>query len=1594
MNERSKPFRWVIAATVVCSLGGAAWAQAPVPAPLPAPGAGGQLIAPAGTGATDDAPPAGGPTLDTNGDVDALMSKARQFAESENHRNTLLLLNHIVEKYPDVLTEAGEGLYVPAKTAVERMIRELPAEALAMYRLDADGVLRGKLGGEPAGCRDEKALEDVAEHLFLADGGDQAAYMLACIRIDEGRWFDARRLLLHIEQDYPEPKVDAAGLQRRLAYAAIRCEDWTTARQAMAKLSGMGAEAKWLADALAAGEKAGAEKATAGAHDGADDLLMDAGVGEGAKWVALWRQDTPVRVSAESAEVMVMQGRSVQTAGQLRKQWVSRHWLPTSQAVVSGERVYYKLGEMLRCVEGATGRVLWSSEPDEGNSVRMFGGFNFGNTDWPSSPTERLFFVERIGRMLSVADGTVYQIVGDRPASGPGLGQMVMVVNGQAVQRGIGNALVAMDGGTGAMKWRVTLASRVDAKTAAQAQLPTTRFLTTPVGFETGGAAGGRGLLMVYADEDELRMAALSAADGSVLWNRYLCSTSNGYAPPGAPVAIAVRDGMAYVAGGHGVVFAVDARDGAIVWASSYRRDMPDQTAGNAPFGRTDVGWLRDPNWQDNVIELTGERLVVAAADAEGVQVFDRRTGRWMKDQTFADKEQDAANGNLNYVVGRRGERLYLGGTKTLACFDVNDGRLLWRTYLEDASGRAALGDGAIFASSGGGIVRIDPISGKWVSRAEIAGVGKGGERPIGNLFSDGRTLVSVGMEEASVLADAGKAMAWLGRGIDGGRNELLLTRAGLRAQMDQRQEAMADLRLAHQRIVDEALKRQAGDTLLGMLLAEAKREPAKALGMIDEATALAGEPRQRTRVTLAKADWLAGQGDVAGAIALDWPVIGGKAELTAIDAEDADWQVDPAVVASRRIGQWAAEHPQEAAEPLAAITDAALAQTNTMSDAGERINALYQLAITVPTLPAGMQAMRDATAQLQQGETRQFARAELLLKQMAETGDAAVEMEAKALLAKMYEQRHWPAEEDAAANAAPLTLPEAQLQLLWRNPMPETQVLSLGNGDELDDDAFLASHVVMYVPSWRRLICRDAQSGEATWSAQLPANVNQMLAQNGLVRQFTGMRQRHVLVLTFGESMQAIDLVDGAVLWAINRGRAQPKENSARVRFNRGGFFQPGQPSRDLLRRMDMGRGVVLSLDMIEQQPTVSAIDLFTGRTLWQRTSEEHLLTGVAMAGGQAVVVMDQGQTLWVCDPATGRTIRTITTPITNANMQSVWLDDGLLYQTDTGKLAYQSVSDGDQHWEIGGEGRQRYPQRINRLNDQLALVMWSGGQSDLIEMPGGKVKWSMEASAMGNNIFDSAISPDGQRLLVLGLDNNNNRNRRFVARFVNVADGRPLCGIPMGRSMNQMRISARAMASAGPVVPYLDMEDNEGTRALRFYRAADGKLLDMTIHGENLDNLFGEFIQPPIVRNHTLIVTTRGATYAFGIKPGEKGEPVGVIETPVSDAGDDGTETTTVNGMTIRVRDGKVELQNPGGGTIRAGDININQNGQRIEVKTVNGKTEVRVNGKLIEPDKKPDDKNPPAPETNPAPIPAPAPPPPAPAPQNPAPQPAPKP
>src|SRR5438477_397859 len=94
----------------------------------------------------------------------------------------------------------------------------MKADGLTTYRLSADGEAQAVLDAAAPGQRD-RALEAVVRRFFLSSYGDQAAYELGCLSMDRGDWAAARRLLLKVTQQYPDPKVDRGRALSRLAVA-------------------------------------------------------------------------------------------------------------------------------------------------------------------------------------------------------------------------------------------------------------------------------------------------------------------------------------------------------------------------------------------------------------------------------------------------------------------------------------------------------------------------------------------------------------------------------------------------------------------------------------------------------------------------------------------------------------------------------------------------------------------------------------------------------------------------------------------------------------------------------------------------------------------------------------------------------------------------------------------------------------------------------------------------------------------------------------------------------------------------------------------------------------------------------------------------------------------------------------------------------------------------------------------------------------------------------------------------------------------------------------------------------------------------------
>ncbi|NBB83309.1 MAG: hypothetical protein GVY28_07875, partial [Alphaproteobacteria bacterium] len=146
-----------------------------------------------------DPPPAGGVTIRTSAEADSLLAKADTYLDNTQWRDGLLYLQAVADRFGSTLTHVGDGLYIPARLAVERRLRRLADESggrgLRAYRLAVDGAARGLLGDKALGSWNESALREVARRYFISSRGDDAAYALACLMIDRGRWQSARRWL-------------------------------------------------------------------------------------------------------------------------------------------------------------------------------------------------------------------------------------------------------------------------------------------------------------------------------------------------------------------------------------------------------------------------------------------------------------------------------------------------------------------------------------------------------------------------------------------------------------------------------------------------------------------------------------------------------------------------------------------------------------------------------------------------------------------------------------------------------------------------------------------------------------------------------------------------------------------------------------------------------------------------------------------------------------------------------------------------------------------------------------------------------------------------------------------------------------------------------------------------------------------------------------------------------------------------------------------------------------------------------------------------------------------------------------------------------
>jgi hypothetical protein len=429
--------------------------------------------------------PPSGAMLETSADADSLLSRAREYIDADQYREALLLLQHVTDNFGNLLTTADGLLYVPARQMVEQTLRDLPADGLDEYRLTADGEARGLLKGKPAErVRDVQVLRQVAERYFISSVGDDAAMALAGHLLDQGKHHAARRWLVKVAQDHPDPSVDPAVLQTRLLAASVGMGDTRGASRALNNLQAMPSiEADRLAMLKQYVESVDPQRNEATqdwpmAYGGPTrnhvmPAMGDAGLHFRDRpspvidldlWVVAWSDRMRIdRNTLTSAETGYYGAQYPTTRPMLIKRWIERGWQPTGRATISDGIAVYKIGETITAIDTRTGTQLWRQTGEgrvpQPSHLNRYYHQQRAATPYPVGLEEMVLFGDRVGRAMSIIDGVVYHVTDSSPVIGL-RNRRVRIINGQRVTSNGGSALQAIELKTGKVLWEAEIASR------------------------------------------------------------------------------------------------------------------------------------------------------------------------------------------------------------------------------------------------------------------------------------------------------------------------------------------------------------------------------------------------------------------------------------------------------------------------------------------------------------------------------------------------------------------------------------------------------------------------------------------------------------------------------------------------------------------------------------------------------------------------------------------------------------------------------------------------------------------------------------------------------------------------------------------------------------------------------------------------------------------------------------------------------------------------------------------------------------------------------------------------------------------------------
>ena len=744
---------------------------------------------------------AGGATLKTDPNLEILLEKANRRREDGNYRAATQMWQAVLERSGDALFSADEVIYLSLVNRVERIIATLPEEGLAIYRITADAEAKEILAsaGDP---NDLAALNQVVRRFFVSSVGDDAAFRLGCIYLDNYDFPGALRMFDKIVRYYPDPSVPLNEVHARIALCHSFMGNTEQANVSIATAKEVdGSEFSSAIESIET--SVGNISVDSSAADVSNEWAMQGGnlkrngamaalpkSAYSSDQEAVWQFYVPPRDSrygsvADTIGVVLTGDESHgKTAKNTRniiekkliESWTKNSWRPAGHLLFDQDRIYFKAPADIvawdrkkiedhirdkseKDVTGIDDFVAWRSvwrnafQIDESSMMlqtirRSWGAFNRrrgsskADFPYPNSFAEVQLFGDTIYQEMSFHDGILYAIEGKRfdDRNREALRSVQPQWNA-SVRRTRVNYLTAYDQKTGSMLWSVPQ-PETKKKNAETEEVDVEDFDEVTLkgaGFMAAPIGFGE---LVIAPVNMGGAIHLFAFDrqGNTVWNAFLCDEPESGSVPWSPINLTLDGSDLFVNCGMGVIFVIDPTSGMVRFAKRYKREGEKDE-----FTRRN-NWTNErlefDGWSSDVIVPYGNQLICFCSDTKTIRAFDRNSGKVLWGSTMKPDGHQ-----VDYIIGAYNDILYLGGKSTIIAIDLKgEGMLAWGSDdLFDGKtshGRGMVTPNGVFVPVENAIYRFNLTNiGRDKQALDKFEVFLGTSAPVGNLYSDGNRI-------------------------------------------------------------------------------------------------------------------------------------------------------------------------------------------------------------------------------------------------------------------------------------------------------------------------------------------------------------------------------------------------------------------------------------------------------------------------------------------------------------------------------------------------------------------------------------------------------------------------------------------------------------------------------------------------------------------------------------------------------------------------------------------------------------------------------------------------------------------------------------